>query len=303
MKDPVIALPHWLGAKKANWDEIYLPLSIASIAKSQPISREIFYIDANPGFPIHAKGRISSVATERLESEDINKLIDSYVHLSTNHHDFELRSIIRMLYLRNLMDLLGIESAFTVESDVLVLEDLSIIFSTEKPQGVDAALTALKCPATAWFTRDYLDYYCDMVLKTYTGSLIKKLSSWFPRYLEKGGKGGICDMTFHGYAIKKEHGFENNYSIIDSSVPHPTRMNGSPEFIAFDNMLRTPSLGEHKIVSEIEPRTNSSVKKVDFDNHGHARVTTETGQRIYMGSIHFQGSTKSLMGRYFANIG
>jgi hypothetical protein len=302
VNDPVIALPHWLGAKKTQWDEIYLPLSISSLTKSQPADREILYIDANDDFAITAGGRSTSVSTSVLGSEDIATFVDSYVHLSTNHHEFELRSILRMFYLRNLFRHLNIKSAFTVESDVLVLQDLSIMLSGFGLVSPDAALTGLKCPATAWFKQGYLEYYCDMVLTVYTGSVIKALTSWYPKYLERGGLGGICDMTFHSYAIKQEHGFSNSFVLIDSSDPIPDFSPGHNESLSFDNMLRTLSLGSHGIQSAIEPRSKMPIKSVHFDGDRRAFVLTEEGQRIWMGSLHLQGSTKGLMGRYYTDL-
>lgn len=302
MDDPVIALPHWLGAKKTQWDEIYLPLSLSSLTKSQPIGREILYIDANKDFAIDAGGRITSLTTESLDSEDIGTLTEKYVHLSTNHHEFELRSILRMFYLRNLFRRLSLKSAFTVESDVLVVKDLSILLAGSDSQHVDAALTGLKCPATAWFTAEYLEYYCDMVLTVYTGSIIKALSSWYPKYLEKGGLGGICDMTFHSYAIKQEHGFTNSFRLIDSSEPRSHASVDSKDFVSFDNMLRTLTLGSHSIQSRIESRSKMPIKSVDFTVSKEVFVTTDEGKRIWMGSLHLQGSTKSLMGRYYTSL-
>jgi hypothetical protein len=290
----LIQHPHWLGDKKADFDYLYLPLALKAAVTTNP-DLNVIYINAND-----TKLGVAGVTEIPLVSidEDISRLADSYLHLSTNPFLFELRSIQRHFALRNLMRSHSLQSAFVSEGDVLLLKPFKILYGESCEISASALLTDKVCVSTGWVTLEYVEFLCDLVLTIYSSeSLRKGIQQIFDDMQRQGSVGGICDMTFCHFVNIGAYGFNNQLIVKDICTPQEV----SGITYMFDNFLPKLNAGGTSFKSSRCSYDKQVIKKLSQNGSELHSETTE-GEQIVMSSLHFQGESKRLMGLYFANL-
>lgn len=289
----LIQHPHWLGDKNVDFDYLYLPLALKSATISNP-NLEVVYINANDS-RLNIKGvvELPLVSVE----EDLAMLADNYIHLSSNQYLFELHSIQRHFVLRNTMRKLSLDSTYVSEGDVLLLRSFESVLGDIHASDVSALLTEKTCVSTGWVTLEYIEYYCDMVLKIYTTPGLKKgISNIYDDMKNKNQNGGICDMTFCHFINIQAYGF-NNQLIVDD-ICKVRELNS--QRVIFDNFLPWLDVGGVKFKSAMCNFNQQLVKKLSIVD-GLVFAEGIDGQKVQMSSLHFQGQSKRLMSFYFTN--
>ena len=298
MNVPIIYSPHLIGLKKNSLDYLFVPLSFASAIKTNP-GTDIYFLNVNDNYTPDIKGLnvVDVRESYTTSTEGIKKI---YQHLSSNHEVFELFCIERFFVIRDFMASNGMKSAFLIETDVLLLQNLNSVFSNADFFCFNRTyLSEKKCISLAHVTFEYIQHYCDFVTDCYTNiTKFSKIESYFKAYQNKGAKGGICDMTFCDYINKGLFGAKKEM-IVDNMSGVFSMTNDSYFFDSFIGR-------DHIIDSDLKINMHQSyvdekrIKKISFENR-KATVNTTIGD-LELCSIHCQGNAKALMSDYFVNF-
>lgn len=298
---PLICLPHWLDAKSTKLDTLYYPLSLYSAGITNKRHREVYSIDAcgiascSPSLD----RLIRFVNTENLWSEDIEVFESHYIHLSSNHNEFEMKCFVRMFFLRNLLRMLCIDEALVIESDVLLFGNLTPLAGQFKGN-CDAALTEMKCPATSYITIDYAEHFCDVVLRAYTDTGISKnISTIYEiNFSAKGKKGGIYDMTFNHWISKNSYSWGKGIKIRDSA----SIFNEDAESFTSDSRITKLNHGSTMFHKMEHYFFSAPIKKVIFQSGASRVQAIPNNENITLLSGHYQGGSKVLMSSHFTSF-
>ena len=300
MSVPIIYSPHKIGLKKNSLDYLFVPLSMSSVVKSNP-NAEVFFLNVNDNYPITIPG-VTDVDAKSFYSAACQPIREVYKHLSTNQADFELFCMERFFVLNTFMQENAIDRAFLIETDVLLFDDLNSYLDVN--DGLDSSLTYLsesKCISLAYVTRDYLNYYCNYIIDCYSNSeKFSKIEAFYARYREKGGMGGICDMTFCDYINKGMYGADRKFQTRNMSKAYK---NSSGEARLFDSFIgRDFILDEDtKIKMTNSYIDNKRIKKIEYFDCAPF-CTYLDDNTVKMASLHCQGNVKGLMADFFVNV-
>ncbi len=297
MNLPIIYSPHRIGLKNNTLDYLFVPLSISSVIKSNPNS-DVYFLNVNENYPITAPG-LTNVDTRPFYDESCEVIRRVYKHLSTNKPEFELFCLERFFVLREFMKARKIEKAFIVETDVLVFEDLSTLFKPDIDAETKAYLSEQKCISLAYITLEYIDYYCSYVIECYSNPIkLEEITAFYQRYIDKGGKGGICDMTFCDYINKGMYSADSRYKAKNFSILYNFNEKSYhlDSFIGYDNILAKEGFLFDMTKSYIDGKV---IKDIKFQD-GRPFVESTEG-KIWLGSVHCQGNAKALMSDYYTN--
>lgn len=298
MSLPIVFSPHVFGLKKNSLDELYAPLSISSAEKTNPRSR-IYFLNP-PNSAARSFGpRISVVDCSSVSNANCLSLLESsYVHLSTNRLDFELFCISRFFHLRDFFRAESLESAITIETDVLLFQDVEQALHLYSPTP-NVMLSDNKCISLGLITLEYLEYWCDFVLGIYTSpAYLDKLKSYYSSYSAGGKKGGICDMSFCDYINKGQ--FEADLGFRSANMSKMVS-EASGSLFMFDNFISRPHAESGQVVQMISSEVSGGLIK-DFFFEGNNLYTFVNNSPCRMGSLHFQGNAKLLMASVYCSF-
>lgn len=297
MKIPIIYSPHKIGLKKNSLDFLFVPISLASVVNSNP-NTDIFFLNVNKDYKVTVP-EIKDVDATSFYAAACSTIREFYQHLSTNDSSFELFCMERFFVIKEFMKLNSIDKAFLVETDVLVFQNLNSFLSLNG--GINPNQTHLserKCISLGYVTLSYLEHYCDYIVSCYRdGEKFKKIEQAFHNYREKGGMGGICDMTFCDYINNGMYGSDQAYT--SENISKIVNNNIGKQFL-FDSFIgRDFVLGmDKKIIMAESYIDKKKIKRIDFDD-GRPKVTFDDHSEVQLGSIHCQGNAKGLMADYF----
>lgn len=295
-KIPIIYSPHSIGLKKNTLDFLFVPLSFSSAVKSNP-EADIYFLNVNKNYKPNISG--INYVDMASEYESLTKEIkNAYVHYSTNHAEFELFCIERFFVILKFMQDKNFKNAFLIETDVILLQNLNQFFSQVDEFDFNKTyLSEKKCISLGYVTFDYIKSYCEYVLDFYKNTVKRnKLEVFYNNYIEKGNKGGVCDMFFCDYINKGLYGAKDLPSAENFSDLFTTTSGNS---VIFDSFIGRDHILDKSFKFEMEESyvDGKRIKKIRFDN-GSFYVKTDE-KSIELGSIHCQGSAKSLMADFF----
>ena len=297
MSTPIIYSPHKIGLKRNSLDYLFVPLSLSSIVKSNPTA-DVYFLNVNENYPVSTPG-VTDVDATQFYSKACKPIRDCYKHLSTNQADFELFCMERFFVLKEFMAANAIDKAFLVETDVLVFEDLNSFIGCEGGISPEKSyLSESKCISLGYVTLAYLEYYCNYIVSCYCDiEKFTKIESFYHKYREKGGMGGICDMTFCDYINKGMYGADKQF-VTSNMTKLITNGNGK-EFL-FDSFIgRDFVIGiDSKIVMTESYIDNKRIKDVQFES-GKPFVSFDNGMKGQLASVHCQGNAKGLMSDFY----
>lgn len=295
MNNTIIVSPHTFGIK-SEMDKIFLPLMLSSIKKTNKNARIIF---PNPNdFKLSIAG-IEEYPISGLEIEGLSEFKKAYIHLSSNPSQFESACFERFFILRHIARKFGIDKFYTIESDCLLLKPIDDISKALKFSADEPALTDEQCISTAYLTYDFLDRFCEGVLKAYqTSKILEQMRLWFLEY-SKSHSGGVCDMTFCKSMKTGWFGQEkiimNNFS---SLYGNDAKLHFFDNFFHKNSILSDP----RKFIMDINIFTeNYSLKRYQILD-GELFTSLDDGSRVQMSSLHFQGNNKKVMGVIYSNL-
>lgn len=300
MNVPIIYSPHQVGLKKNSLDHLFVPLSLSSVAKSNP-DTDIFFLNVNDNYPISIPG-VTDVDAKSFYSEACEPIRNVYKHLSTNQADFELFCMERFFVLNKFMQENAIDRAFLIETDVLLFDDLNSYLDVN--DGLDSSQTYLsenKCISLAYVTKEYLDYYCNYIVDCYSNSeKLSKIEEFYAKYHENGGMGGICDMTFCDYINKGMYGADKKFQTRNMSKVYK---NSSGEARLFDSFIGRDFILDEDTKFKMTHSyiDNKRIKEIHYFDCAPFCSFLD-GNIIKISSLHCQGNAKGLMADIFVNV-
>lgn len=241
---------------------------------------------------------LASTVDEYIDYEtDLKKYTEfssNYQHLSSNAEIFEKFCFKRFFLLEKVIQEKEIEHFWMIDSDVILTENLSeitnsilnvhqcnVALSIQNDQEINYRWSA--SPHTSLWTRESLSSFTEYLALAYKNDVLKLLHKKYWHHLSNGIGGGICDMTLlylwqrdlsTVFNLASAH--LNGYKLYDH------RISDSGNF--FEN-------GEEFQTDLIE---NNLLKKIIFDD-GSYYCINKLGQKIGIGSLHFQGDSKPFM--------
>jgi hypothetical protein len=295
MNNTIIVSPHTFGIK-SEMDKIFLPLMLSSIKKTNKDARIVF---PNPNdFKLSLSG-VEEYPLMGLKIDGLSEFKKAYVHLSSNPSQFESACFERFFILRHISKKFGIDNFYTIESDCLLLKPIDDMCKALKLKKSEPVLTDEQCISTAYLTYDFLDKFCEGVLRAYqTSKILEQMTSWFLEY-SKSNSGGVCDMTFCS-AMKTGWFGQEKIAMHNFS----TLYNKEGELHFFDNFFHKNSIfsDPRKFFMDKNLFTeNYPIKKYEIVS-GEIFTQLDDGSRVQMSSLHFQGNNKKIMGIIYSNL-
>lgn len=201
-----------------------------------------------------------------------------FVNYSTNPHSWELNCFLRMFYVRALLEVLGADACFHIDSDCALLTDVSAIaYETADAltlhNDFDNPIRMTASVHNARLTRDFLERFMQLCLDVYVdGTRFDDVVPKIRLHQERNLPGGVCDMTLY-------HLVTRGRAVQDLGTPR----NGA----VFDHRFGSPE--GHELAEQYEMAD------------GHKRLTRRgdgfyihdvRGPQVRLLSIHFQGIAK-----------
>lgn len=225
------------------------------------------------------------------ELDKLNRMKACFVNYSTNNHTYELNCFLRVFYLDLLIRRTGIPAFFHVDSDCIVLEDLSKVplfnnsqicymlqtFSQQiNPFHMVGSIHSSLL--TAEFCSKFIELCFDVYENKTKFYLVKAKLDW---HRENRIPGGICDMTFY-YLLYSE-------KIVDvKDLNECMVLDGEP--CVFDHQMTGPYgyLGGNTY-------TMTQPYKNLYMTNGKFYMMTRTNILVRALSLHFQGNSKQIL--------
>lgn len=204
-------------------------------------------------------------------------------HMSFNSYGYELLCFQRWFILKEFMQKNNLECCFHIDSDVLIYTNLAQEIEKFLPYEMTLSLkgsahnTFISYRGLEKFCQHLLDFYSDLELFEILRSIRQQqLQRMREQNLPENKVGGICDMTlFKQYYDRNSERIGSTSEIINSSV-YDSNINASRGFEMKDGI--------------------KNITWIDRKPYGKH---LETGQFIRFNSLHFQGSAKQHIDKFF----
>jgi hypothetical protein len=245
---------------------------------------------------------VEHVHINELDSEEIAEFKKHFVNYSSNDHTFELNCFLRVFYLKQLILLKKLKRVFYVDSDCIVLDNITNImrkcpsikigYSIQTFTQENNPFHMSGCIHNSVINLDFCNKYiefCFDIYKTRT-----KFHLIEPKVNHhKIHAGGVCDMTI-GYL-----GYTNNiFNEPVSNLNDIFMIDG--EECTFDHNINDPYgyLGVKTYQTEWNGNISRwcDVKKIQIEQNKYY-ATTNTGKRIRLLTLHYQGGAKEGLAR------
>ncbi len=241
---------------------------------------EIIYIgDDSANNPI----KLQSI--ENCKNKRFNEFRKHYVHMSSNPINIELLCFERYFWIEAYINKYQIENFWMIDSDVILLGKLNEYSSEHlKNKNVSAALSIPKqkfkdmnwaaSPHTSWWTKVGITSFINYSIKTYRENItiLKKKADW---NFSRSSTGGISDMALL-------YLWAQSNQVINLANNHET----------------TKILIDHNITMQINYEKPLDgylgYKCIKYKNNSW-QIIDESGQKIQIISLHFQGEAKKLI--------
>jgi 3,5-epimerase/4-reductase len=245
---------------------------------------------------------VEHVHINDLDSEEITEFKKHFVNYSSNDHTFELNCFLRVFYLKNLIQLKKLNRIFYVDSDCIVLDNISEIMRKSPSIKIGYSIQTFTqernpfhmtgCIHNSVINLDFCNKYIEFCFDIYKTRTKYHLIEPKVNH-HKTHSGGICDMTI-GYL-----GYTNQ--IFSDPI---TNMNDifmiDGEECTFDHNINDPYgyLGMNTYQTEWNGNISRwcEVKKIQIENNKYY-ATTNTGKRIRLLTLHYQGGAKEGLAR------
>ena len=232
-----------------------------------------------------------------LQSQDIEKFVKSYKHMSTNNLNFELLCFVRWFFIRNFMKNQKATVSFHADSDLLIYSDLSSVWQNfsnykycvmkpeERPQ--DKYRWSASGHSSFW-TYEGICEFCDFLIDEYESpERQNQLMEKWKYHLDNNKPGGICDMTLIWRFVK--HKGEQHVGMLSDVHQEST----------FDNNISDPN---NRKVNEYEMDSRHNIKKITFDKNQPYGYNKYYNKNIKFHTLHLQGSKKTLIKNFEKQI-
>jgi hypothetical protein len=156
---------------------------------------------------------------------DVRRLEEVYLHLSTNPYDFELFCLSRWLILNCFCQKQGMNGIFHADSDVLIYSSINDIAGALND--CKLAVSWGLSPHASFWTAEALSDFADFVVSTYQtkdAPPFRELAAHHNRVVRERRPGGVSDMTFINMFSKDIKCFDLTSTILDGTFDHNINM-------------------------------------------------------------------------------
>ena len=172
---------------------------------------------------------------------DVRRLEEAYLHLSTNLYDFEFFCLSRWLILNCFCQKHGMNGIFHADSDLLIYSSISDIASALND--CELAVSWGLSPHASYWTAKALSDFADLVVSTYQtkdGPRFCELAAHHNRVARERRPGGVSDMTFINMFSKSRKYFDLTGTILGGTFDHNINMsdNKCTQFEMFRGIKR-----------------------------------------------------------------
>lgn len=215
-------------------------------------------------------------------SEGFKEFASIYQHYSFNPLEYERVCFLRWIALMNLMKKENISHAFYADSDVAVLDNISLAFSEiGSPETSFVVVDDQKnyrwsaCGLSSFWTLESITKMCEFIFSSYSDPLklsrLQEKANW---HVQNNVPGGVCDMTVF-YLFTLENDVSPINKLIEGTV-FDQNVNDSENFFRNEFFMID---GKKKIVRD----RNSLFGE------------TSNGERVRFRTIHCQGNAKAFL--------
>lgn len=228
---------------------------------------------------------------ENFVQENINSFVDvdylnfikNYVHMSTNSYQFELMCFLRWFVIKKYMVEKKIDVIFYIDSDVFLYVDVNLEY--EKYKQYDMTLLHRTAAVSSFITMEGINNFCKFLTKTYAEKNtyeFEKIKSHYEVRQKFKLPGGVCDMTLLDF-------FHYHFDV-----------GGGPGRIGEMMTVIEDSTYDHNINSKDQYyKFDGFRKQIEFKGENPYVFNYKLNKYIKFNSIHFQGSAKTLMEKYY----
>lgn len=236
------------------------------------------------------------VLDDGVDIEGVNRLKDSYLHMSSNSFNFEFQCLARYFLLLHYANELEIDSFWLFDSDLLLVSRLGEIANVLRAEECDAALVLSHAmhehhlPASAhvsFWSKIGLESFVVFVEFVYQSqhflNILRRKWDW---HLATGERGGISDMAL--LYLWHQAGINTIFNL--------SKLSGLGRDSCFiDDNINSDEYFFGRLKMSFFPRIKSIqwIDSIPF-------VTCLSGRRIRVVCLHFQGGAKIYM-KYFCS--
>jgi len=228
----------------------------------------------------------------RIDLPEYRDFEAQYVHLSSATKEFELLCFKRYFYLYAIAKQRGLDHFWMIDSDAVVLQDLSTITNDFLvPNGYCAGISTkhqdpfdwASSPHTSFWTLAGLKDFLDFLKNLYVNESRELLDKKYQWHQSNSVPGGICDMTAL-YLWQKDRNDVCNLAMV--------HMEGLP---LFDNNLNEDG---NMLRNEFSMVKNVGLKKIIQKENNHWAIAADGSGAIPVVALHFQGRAKGCMATF-----
>ena len=260
----------------------YLETCISCALKNNKI---VYLIGDDTNKILSTKYNIKYIHKDLLEFDNFNECAKYYKHISPNNYNYELICFQRVFYLSNLMKKEKLNNCFHLDSDCLLLTNVSNfkIFKENDAAYIIKGKFAASIH-NAYLTNIFCKKYIELYLDIYKNKKFNLIQEKIDQHYINGKyiNGGICDMTLYGLL-----NFQNNIKILNLLIP--IKDNDNNEFIFFNHLK--DNTGEHKN----EYRKKNNIVEIIEENNKKYVFSNIKNKKLLAAAIHYQGTCKKLI--------
>lgn len=168
-----------------------------------PSTQDVYIVSNAGGEIFNDRPNLHFIKISELDyKHTFHRFCEKYIHLSTHEPEFELSCFERFFAIESLMNLMGLESIWHLDTDVLPTSDLEIydkyelVFSSPYPD--NSVVSAHTSKFSLRGIRDFNEFLID---KFYVIHL-QELINFYNLRVESGLLGGVCDMQGLAYWLR-----------------------------------------------------------------------------------------------------
>ena len=276
---------------------------LQSCVKLNSQNNKVYLIGDDANKTAYANNKnVEHVHINDLDGDEVEEFKKHFVNHSSNTQSFEMNGIVRVFYIKQLIIKKRLNRVFLVDSDCIVLDNVSNIMKKCPSIKIGYSIQTFNqeqnpfhmtgCIHNTLMNLDFCNKYIELCFDIYKTKT--KFHLIEPKVNHhKTHAGGICDMTI-GYLCYANNVFSeplsnlNDIFIIDG------------EECTFDHNINDPYgyLGVKTYQTEWNGDISrwSDVKKIQIENNKYYAITN-TGKRIRLLTLHYQGGAKEGLAR------
>ncbi|QWE06923.1 hypothetical protein [Polynucleobacter sp. JS-JIR-5-A7] len=237
--------------------------------------------------------------SKKIISKEYLAFEKAYVHMSSNSQEFELLCFKRFFYLLQVVKSQKIKSFWMIDSDVMLLTNLSTFgqdvliknkYWAALSTPVQGDMDWASSPHVSFWTLEALSSFVTFLAGMYASLMIERLQTKYAYHMTTKIPGGICDMT--ALFLWQQ---ENKGKIFNTARAH---LDG---YQLFDHNI---NMGGNYFPNEFIKNQLLDIKQISYANKTYFAKPVKSTALMPLSCLHFQGSSKKFIALFvkFKNV-